>query len=175
MNRRTALRNVVLLSAGAALLPSCVSKDGTVALPLKNLSLTTSQEGMMAALSETIIPETNDFIGAGDLRSHEFVLTIVDDCHSPEDQKAFTEGMKEFEQACERKWQKSFNSCSPQQKKEFIQDVEEKQHVPESAVSFYQTTKRYTIQSFTSSKEYMTDIRNYKMAPGPNYKGCVPA
>jgi hypothetical protein len=174
MNRRTALRHVVLLSAGAALLPSCVSNDRTAAIPLKNLSLTGSQEDMMAALSEAIVPKTNDFIGASDLKSHEFVLTMVDDCHGPEDQQQFSSGMKQFEEACEKKWKTSFVECSPEQRKEFLQDVEKKQDVPEDAVKFYQTTKRYTLQSFTSSKEYMTNIRDYKMVPGPNFKGCVP-
>jgi hypothetical protein len=173
MNRRTALRHVVLLSAGAALLPSCTGNDKTATIPLKNLSLTPSQEDMMAALSEAIIPKTTSFIGASDLRSHEFVLIMVDDCHSPEDQKAFMDGMKEFETACDQKWQKSFTKCSPQQKKEFLQDAEKKQNMTENAVKFYQATKRYSLQSFTSSERYMTDIRNYKMVPGPNYKGCV--
>ena len=57
MNRRTALRNVVIISAGASLLPSCLSKD-KVSIPLKNISLTGSQEKMLAELadSEGIIP-----------------------------------------------------------------------------------------------------------------------
>lgn len=175
MNRRTALRNVILLSAGAALLPSCASNDKTASIPLKNLSITGSEEDMLAALSEAIIPKTNDFIGASDLKAHEFVLTMVDDCHSPEDQQQFTKGMKQFADACDRKMNSSFTNCTPAQKKAFLQLAEKKQDIPEDALRFYETTKRYTLQSFTSSKEYMTDIRNYKMVPGPNFKGCVPA
>jgi hypothetical protein len=174
MNRRAAIRNVILLSAGAALLPSCVSNDKTASIPLKNLSLTAGEEDMLAALSEAIIPKTKDFIGAAELKTHEFVLTMVDDCHSPEDQQQFTKGMKQFAAACEKKMNSSFVSCTPAQKKEFLQLAEKKQDIPEDALKFYQTTKQYTLQSFTSSKEYMTDIRNYKMVPGPDYKGCVP-
>ena len=50
----------------------------------------------------------------------------------------------------------------------------EKKDIPEDALKFYGTVKRYTVQSFTSSKEYMTDIRKYEMVPGPDFKGCVP-
>lgn len=175
MNRRTAIRHVVLITAGAALLPSCAQQDKAASIPLKNLSLSGADEDMMAALSEAIMPKTNQFIGSSDLRSHEFVLTMIDDCHSPEDQQKFTNGIKQFEEACQKKMNTSFVKCTPAQKKEFLKLAEKKQDMPEDAVKFYETTKRYTLQSFTSSKQYMTDIRDYKLVPGFNYKGCVPA
>jgi len=172
MNRRTAIRNVVVITAGASLLPSCLHTDKPT-ITLKNIPLTGSQENMIAGLTETIIPRTNAFIGAADLRAHEFVLTMVDDCMPPEEQQKFTTGMKDFETVCRQQWNNSFTECSPQQRKELLQRLEQKQEVPENAVYFYETTKRYTVQSFTSSKQYMLDIRKYKMVPGNNYKGCV--
>ena len=54
-------------------------------------------------------------------------------------------------------------------------DIENKKDIPEDLLKFYGTVKRYTVQSFTSSKEYLTDIRKYKMVPGPDFKGCVTA
>jgi hypothetical protein len=129
---------------------------------------------MLAELTETIIPKTKNFIGAKDLKAHEFILTMVDDCTSPEDQQKFTEGMKQFEESCQKKWNSSFVKCSAQQRNELLQSVEKKQDIPEDALKFYGTVKRYTVQSFTSSKDYMTGIRKYKMVPGPNFKGCVP-
>jgi hypothetical protein len=172
MNRRTAIRNVVLLSAGATLLPSCHHED-KISLPLKNISLSGSQEKMLAELSETIFPKTSTFIGAKDIKAHEFVLTMVDDCTAPEDQKKFTSGMKSFEDTCNEKMNRAFENCTLQQRMEFLQQVEKKQDVPDDAVNFYWTVKRYTIQGFTSSKEFMTDIRKYKLVPGGNYRGCV--
>lgn len=173
MNRRTAIRQAVFISAGAVLLPSCM-QDDKPSIVVKNLSLTGSQENMLAALTETIIPKTGSFIGAGDLKAHEFVLTMLDDCSSPEEQQQFTTGIKLFEEGCKKKWDHSFVKCSPAEKKEWLQMLEKKTDVPEEAVAFYQATKRYTVQSFTSSKEYMTTVRNYKMVPGNDFKGCVP-
>jgi len=173
MNRRTAIRNVVIISAGAGLLPSCLQHD-KASISLKNISLLRSQEEMLNELAETIIPKTINFIGARDLKAHEFVLTMVDDCMAPEDQKKFTGGMSLFEDACKKKWNNSFINCSSQQRIELLQLVEKKQDIPEDALKFYGTVKHYTVQSFTSSKEYMTDIRKYKMVPGPDFKGCVP-
>jgi Gluconate 2-dehydrogenase subunit 3 len=173
MNRRTAIRNVVVISAGATLLPSCLQQDSGT-LSLKNISLSGSQEKMLAELAETIIPKTITFPGAKDINTHEFILTMVDDCSSPEEQQKFTRGMKTFEDACKKKVDNSFVNATAQQRKEFLQLVEKKQDIPEEATGFYGTVKRYTVQSFTSSKQYMTDIRKYKMVPGGNYKGCVP-
>jgi hypothetical protein len=173
MNRRTAIRNVVIITAGAGLLPSCAGGEDKASITLKHIPLTANQENMLAELAETIIPKTNNFVGAKDLRAHEFVLMMVDDCTSPEDRQLFIDGMKDFDTACEKKHQHSFAKCTPEQRKEWLQLMETKQGVPKNAVMFYQTTKRLTIQSFVSSKEYMIGVRNYKMVPGNHYKGCV--
>lgn len=174
MNRRTAIRNVVIISAGAGLLPSCMHTDKS-SVPLKNISITGSQEQMLAELTETIIPRANNFIGAKDLKSHEFILTMIDDCASPEDQKKFTDGLKAFDKLSHDKYGQIFTGYTLEQKKSLLSDIEKKKDVPDDAMNFYKTVKRYTVQSFTSSKQYMTDIRKYKMVPGPNFKGCVPA
>jgi hypothetical protein len=164
---------VMIISAGTALLPACVQNDKS-SISLKNIPLTRLQEQMLAVLTETIIPKTSNFTGANDLQAHEFVLTMMDDCASPADQQKFTAGMQSFDEACKKKWNNSFVKCTPQQRNELLQSMEKKQDVPEQALAFYRTVKHYTLQSFTSSKEYMTGIKKYKMVPGPGFKGCVP-
>jgi len=173
MNRRTAIRNVVFISAGAGLLPSCMQENKN-SIPLKNISVTGSQEQMLGELTESILPKTKNFIGAKDIKAHEFVLTMVDDCVSPEDQKKFTDGLKAFDKLSHDKFGQIFTSYTPRQKHSLLTDIENKKDIPEDVLKFYGTVKRYTIQSFTSSKEYMTGIRKYKMVPGYNFKGCVP-
>ena len=174
MNRRTAIRNVVIFTAGAGLLPSCMGGEEKASIALKHISLTGAQESMLAELAGTIIPKTKDFVGAKDLKAHEFVLTMVDDCSLPEEQQTFINGMKEFDTACKKLHHHTFAECDPGQRKEWLRVVELKQAVPRDAIIFYETTKRLTIQSFVSSKEYMTGVRNYKMVPGNHFKGCVP-
>ncbi|MGZ8540774.1 MAG: gluconate 2-dehydrogenase subunit 3 family protein [Chitinophagaceae bacterium] len=172
MNRRSAIRNVVIISAGAGLLPSCMNNDKGV-IPLKNISVTGSQEQMLAGLTEAIIPKTKNFIGAKDLGAHEFVLTMIDDCTSPEEQEKFTDGLKAFDKLSHDKFGQLFTSCTARQKRSLLADIENKKDIPEDVVKFYGTVKRYTVQSFASSKEYLTGIRKYKMVPGPDFKGCV--
>ncbi|MES1217588.1 MAG: gluconate 2-dehydrogenase subunit 3 family protein [Bacteroidota bacterium] len=173
MNRRSAIRNVVIISAGASLLPSCIQKHDA-GFPLKNISVSGSQQDMLAELAETIIPKTPNFVGAKDLKAHEFILTMVDDCATPEDQKKFTDGLQAFDKLSHDKFGQIFKSFTPAQKKELLTAIESKENIPEEALNFYGTVKRYTLQNFTSSQEYMVGIRKYKMVPGPVYKGCVP-
>jgi hypothetical protein len=173
MNRRTAIRNVVIISAGSTILPSCFQNDKTL-FPLKNISLTGSQQGMLADLAETIIPKTKNFIGANDLKAHEFLLTMVDDCYKPEDQQKFTEGLKAFDKLSHDKHGQLFTGYTTEQKKDLLAAMEAKKDISEDALQFYQTVKRHTVQAFTSSKEYLIDVRHYKIVPGGNFKGCVP-
>jgi hypothetical protein len=173
MKRRTAIRNVVIISAGASLLPSCVQESSS-SIPLKHISITGSQEQMLAQLTEAIIPKTKDFVGANDLKAHEFMLTMVDDCASPEEQKSFTEGLKDFDKLSNDKFGKAFSNITPEQKRSLMADIESKKDIPENVQKFYGNVKRYTLQSFTSSEKYLLDIRKYKQTPGGNFKGCVP-
>jgi len=173
MKRRTAIRNVVIISAGASLLPSCMQESSS-SIPLKHISVTGSQEQVLAHLTEAIIPKTKDFVGANDLKAHEFMLTMIDDCVSPDEQKNFTQGLEDFDKLSHDKFGKAFASFSPEQKRSLITDIESKKDIPENVQKFYATVKRYTVQSFTSSEKYLLDIRKYKQTPGGDFKGCVP-
>jgi len=174
MNRRTAIRNVIIISAGAGLLPSCMGEDKS-SIVLKNISITGSQEKMLAALTESIIPKTKDFVGANDLKAHEFLLTMIDDCTPPGDQKKFIDGLKGFDKLSHDEFGQLFISYTAEQRKELLETIESKKDVPEDVLKFYGTVKRYTVQSFTSSRDYLTDIRKYKIVPGSDFKGCVTA
>ena len=171
MNRRNAIRTALIFSAGTALLPSCLQKDKAT-IPLKNISITGGQENMLAQLADTILPKTN-FIGAADVKAHEFLLMMVDDCLPPERQKIFTNGLQQFDKWVDKKYGNSFANCTPQQKAACLTEVENKKEVPDEAVQFYQISKQHILQAFTSSKQYMLQVRHYNMVPGPNYKGCV--
>jgi len=172
MQRRTVIRNLVIISAGAGLLPSCFQpEEGSVVV--KNISINSSELKLLKALTDTIIPETNNFTGAKSLRSYEFLLRMIDECTSPEGQKKFTEGLKAFDQLSHDKFGQLFTGYTAEQKQSLLSEIENKEHVSEEAVNFYKTVKHYTIQSFTSSKQYMVDIKKYTMVPGSNFKGCV--
>lgn len=170
MDRRSALRSFVILSAGVALLPSC--KEGKVkgTVSLKNIQLSGDEENMLANLAETIVPVKSE--AAADA-AHYFVLAMVDDCYSAEDQGKFMEGLRKFEKTAQEKYNKSFAQCSTEQKHELLREMESKKESAEAINYFYNTTRSLAIQHYATSKYYLVNIRKFEMAPG-RYNGCFP-
>ena len=171
MNRRDAIFNFVVISAGVVLLPSCGQNEAAT-IPLKNISLTAGEEKLVRKLTSLIIPK-KDFIGAEDVNATEFTLMMVDDCHPPEKQAAFKEALQHFDKLATARYGKSFTNCTATQQNEFLTAMESKKDIPDNVLQFYRTTKGYTVQAFTSSKEFLTGVAKYKMVPGSNFKGCV--
>ncbi len=172
MNRRTALNHLVILSIGAAVLPSCGQPEQST-IKLKNLSLDKPGEDLLVQLTDAIIPARN-FMGDGQVKAHHFTLLMVDDCYAPEKQASFMAGLTEFDKFASLRQGSRFTACTPKQKNALLTELESKKSVPENALYFYETTRRHTIQAYTTSRDYMTNVLHYKMVPGSDFKGCVP-
>jgi hypothetical protein len=171
MKRRIAIRNLLLLSAGAAVLDACGSRE---AMGYKNIPLTDSQSDMLSELAEMIIPKTTDFVGAKDVKAPEFMLLMIDDCASPEEQAAFIDGLQKFDEACKATTGSTFVAATKEQRTAFLASLEGRNDErADNVVKFYRTVKRNTISSFMSSEEYLTKVRNYSLIP-PKFQGCVP-
>ncbi|NJM25996.1 MAG: gluconate 2-dehydrogenase subunit 3 family protein [Bacteroidia bacterium] len=176
MDRRDAIKTLVVVTAGSTLLAGCEDK---ASITLTNIPLTGSQEDLVAAIAETLIPKTENFVGAQDLRSHEFALVMMDDCASPEDQKLFTDAMTQFDEACKAQTKKRFAKLSPEDRRTFLlrlearETVHEQPEVNENIMRFYTTMRQFTIRSFTTSEQYLTQIRDFNLVPPP-FQACVP-
>ena len=169
ITRRVAIKNLLIVTAGVAILPSCFQENTTV--KLKNLDISRAQEEVLASLTDAIIPKT-DTPGARDIAAHLFVLKMIDDCYSKEEQETFTKGFKEFDRFTTDKFKKSFNELKALQKKELLTQLEKNEGNPEAVKSFYQSAKSLTILGFTTSKYYLTEVKNYNIIPG-TYQGSV--
>ena len=172
MDRRSAVRNFIVFSAGVTLLPSCLQQDSKASLPLKNIRVNADQEKMMGELTETILP-TNDTPGAKGISSHLFVLMMVDDCFKKEEQEKFIKGLQQFDELSNKKTGGSFVKATAAQRAALLKEIENKKDTPEDVSAFYNATKRLTIQSFTGSKYFLTKVRPYEMAPG-RFHGSFP-
>ncbi|HEV2478171.1 MAG TPA: hypothetical protein VGS79_00845, partial [Puia sp.] len=51
--------------------------------------------------------------------------------------------------------------------------LETKKFPDQDLIFFYTTTKKLTIQAYTSSQYYLTKIQVYELVPG-RWHGCVP-
>lgn len=170
MDRRSALRNFVILSAGIAFMPSCRDEQVKGVVSLKNIQLSGDQELLLANLSETILPVKGE---APADAAHLFVLTMVDDCYSKEEQQQFLAGLQQFEELARKKFSTSFVACSAEQKHALLTELESKKEAKEAVNYFYNTTRSLTLQHYTSSKYYLVNVRKFEMAPG-RYHGCFP-
>jgi hypothetical protein len=171
MNRRNAIRAIVLVSAGSAALSSCLTSEKKNSLALKRINITGKQQELLAALTQSIIP-TTDTPGAKEVKSHEFILRMIDDCASPADQQKFTSGMEQFEAFTQKKYGESFASLTDKQKKELLNNLQTQKEAPEQVTAFYKSVRGMTLQSYTGSEYYMTNVSKYNIIP-KQYKGCV--
>ncbi len=173
MDRRSAIRSFIIVSAGASLLPSCLQKENSrAAILLNNIQVSGDQEKLLATLTETILPTTTT-PGAAGLSPHAYVLMMVDDCFIKEEQEKFMKGLQQFDEAAKKKNGSSFLNSDASQKTKLLKALESKKDIPEEVVSFYSAVKELTIQSFTGSKYYLTEVRKYDMVPG-RFHGCFP-
>jgi hypothetical protein len=170
ITRRAAIRNLLIVTAGVALLPSCL-QDHT-SIKLNSLDINSDHEKILASLTDAIIPKT-DTPGALDLSAHLFVLKMVDDCYTKEEQQVFMTGFEEFNRKVKDKYQKSFADLTGSQKEEFLSELEGAKNVNESLKSFYASAKRLTVLGYTTSKYYLADVKKFSLIPG-KYEGSVP-
>ena len=172
MDRRSSIKTLLIISAGAALLPSCLHEDKKSSLSLKNIKVDSKDENLLAELSETIIPKSNT-PGAKDVKASAFALMMLDDCYAPADQDKFLKGMKEFNELSKKKFKKSFVDCSTAERLEVLKSIQDKKDIPENVSYFFNSMKRLTLQAYTSSEYYLTKVHVYQLVPGRFY-GCVP-
>ena len=170
ITRRIAIRNLMLVTAGTLLLPSCL--EGSASIKLINIDIDAGKEGILAALTDAIIPKT-DTPGAKDISAHLFALKMVDDCYTKDEQKAFMQGFEEFNRMVENKYNSSFSKLQAPQQEELLSQLEKGNDVPEAIKSFYSSTKRLTILGYTTSKYFLSEVKHFSLLPG-KYQGAVP-
>jgi len=163
INRRSAIKQFIILSAGVALLPSCKSNKKTSLY--NNILIDEDQQAMLAEVAETIVPAT-DTPGAKDLSAHIFALQMMNDCYKAEDRENFVKGMQQFEDNVQKQYSKSFVQCNTAERQAIIAAAEARKDAKDEARFFYNTLKRLTVQAYTSSKYYLTNIQVYKLVPG---------
>ena len=172
INRRTAIRQLAIISAGAALLPSCLQRHAKPSVSLKNFTVTGDQEKLLEELTATLIP-TDTTPGAREVSAHLFALRMVDDCSPKTDQEKFMKGLVSFDEASKTASGKSFAEASPAQREALLSAIESKKLPGEELNFFYSTTKKLTILAYSSSQFFLTKVQVYELVPG-RFHGCVP-
>lgn len=165
MNRRSALKNLSMV-LGTNALPSWAYQWNTQSF--------TAAQGpnteLLGAVVNAIIPET-DSPGAKTIGAHLYIERMVKDCMSKEDQQAFQNGLQKLVSSALKNHQKTFQQLSSQDQINLLTGLQNSS-MPEDN-QFFKRIKGLTIASYTSSEYFLTQHRNYTIAPG-FYHGCVP-
>ncbi|OKL42049.1 gluconate 2-dehydrogenase subunit 3 family protein [Pontibacter flavimaris] len=171
MDRRSAVKGLLIFAGSVAVLPSCVLEEGKASIPLDHLDVSAGEEELLAEVVETLIPAT-DTPGAKAMGLHLFTLKMLDDCYSREDQQTFMTGMTAFAELAKEQTGKRFTKCSPEQRQQVVASVNTRQ-APEEVLTFYNILKGETIKGYLNSELVMTTLRVYELVPG-RYEAYYP-
>lgn len=155
MNRRTALRQLFILAGGVWMATSCDPRPNSPSIELRNIDLSRSDEDFLGQLVDAIIP-TTDSPGGRELNLHLFVMKMLDDCASPEQQQQFLEGLVLAEQVKDK---------GGDQQRAYLNDLPKED-------TFYSFLKRRTLQGYKNSAYVMKNKLIYELVPG-RYNGAV--
>lgn len=165
MERRFAIKQILFMAGGMALLPSCLRDAGKSSIALKTIDVSLDQEHLMADIAETIIPATKT-PGAKDLNLHLFILKMLDDCYEKEDQHLFFKGLDEVQDKSEKQFSKTFQKLTVPQREQVLVSIEKEPNGSPEIKRFYDIMKSRTIEGYLSSKFVMTNLVVWELVPG---------
>ncbi|MFB2120472.1 gluconate 2-dehydrogenase subunit 3 family protein [Parapedobacter sp. 2B3] len=169
MDRRASIRTMLYIAGGTLVLPACFRQSGRTTIELTHLVVSDADEAMLETLVETLIPAT-DNPGGKALLLHLFVLKMVDDCHGPEDQQSFAEGLRVFTGWARKELSVEFKDAEKEKRETLLARIDD---AGDLVGKFFSLVKRRAIQGYMNSKYVMTNLVKYELVPG-RYDGYFP-
>lgn len=160
---------------GEFFLAGCKNPEAGVG---ESAKFTESDIAFLDEVAETILPKTST-PGAKDAKVGQFMTVFVNDCYEEKDQKAFHEGIKKINEACEKMHNHGFMKAAPEHRKEVLVALDkeradyQKNKKPEDPNHYFQYFKQLTIMGYFTSKEGREGATNYQPVPG-KYIGDIP-
>ena len=99
---------------------------------------------------------------------------MVDDCSTKEEQDRFVNGMQAFSELTKKITGKSFLDANTTERRKTIEAVVSINEKDSPIAAFYSEVKKRTIQAYTGSEYFLTQVQVYELIPG-RYHGCVSA
>lgn len=173
MERRSAIRDLVIIAGGAVLLPACKGSPENSYVRVKNIKIDANQEKLLAAIASTILPATGT-PGAGQVGAHLFVIKMVDDLYEKDVQQNFIKGLEQVEAIAGKRFDDSFINCTSEQKQQILLGIESKKGYSGEVLGFYEIMKQRTIEGYLSSEYVLKNVLKYEMIPTHKYDGYYP-
>ncbi len=171
MNRREAIRNILLASAGTVFLTNCSEANVVELLVDGRLQLDRRHRQYLAAISETMLPVAG--VSEKIPEPVGFVLTMLNDCHPPEEVRQFAAGFQQYKELMEESRLK-IRSSDPEEMLPVVKEILETTPPPEELAFFINTTAQLSVRNLMTSEYYMTEYQDYRLVPG-EWDGCAEA
>ena len=123
---------------------------------------------MLGDVVDTIIPRT-DTPGASDLGVQDFVELMVQDCFEKPVQEQLGTGLARLDKEAQSRFGQGFSALKSAQKLDLVKSLAGRK---DSEADFLNSVKNLTIQGYTSSEYFMTNVTKYELIPA-RYHGCV--
>ncbi len=177
MERREAIKRTIVFagitvsgSAAFTLLEGCQSKSDPSWQPV---FFTKQESVLVSSICNIIIPKT-ETPGAIELRLHEFVDIMLNDCIT-DAEKIFRKPLNDFSEDILKLYSKPFEKCSPSEKHQIVSDLEEKSNPEtdkEQKFQFYIILRDVIRFGYLSSEYVMNNLLDYQPIP-IEFKGCI--
>ena len=196
MTRREVIKRTALLSGYAlsatmiqGLLSGC---EADASLDWTPDFFSPEQGLQIAEMAETILPKSQDIVGAKDVFVHQFIDKFVKECFKPVDQENFVAGLNALNERSISELKKSVADLSSEDRLTFLNLIDqeakaeleqletaEKEEAPSSEEKkgddrpFFIQFKQLVIAGFFSSEEVGTKVLAYDPIPG-EFIPCMP-
>ena len=170
MNRREAIRNLVLVGgAMAAITPVSFLSQACNRSSNKSEGLfNDDQKKVVEEIADTIIPAT-DIPGAKRAGVGPFIIMMIQDCYPKDIQSTFIEGINEVEKKATSKFDQAFVAMDAVKRKALLEEFKEAEDGKEK--EFFLLIRELTFLGYFTSEIGATQALNYVQVPG-NYDGC---
>jgi hypothetical protein len=173
MNRRDALKSVMLLMGGTvigstALLTGCAPES-----QLKDLNFSPEDLSFLDEIGETIIP-TTDTPGAKATKIGEFMQMMVKDCYDADQQTTFITGINTIRTDFKTETSKDFMDATAEERLAFLNALHQKYVASgeEKQPEIIQMLRDLTVLGYFSSEIGATQALRYVETPG-RFDPCV--
>jgi hypothetical protein len=172
MKRRQAIRNLAIATAAAYLLPACKGEPAAKETAASGkLALDADQRKLLDQLTEALLPRAKTEVKTPETTS-DFILAVLNDCHSPEDASRYLGGLRELQAHVAKQYKTDFGALAAAQQAEVFAMLGKPDGHGEPLKFFAETTRGLTIEHFTSSEFFLKNVIKWEFVPG-RFVGCA--
>lgn len=174
MNRRDALKSVVLMMGGTMVGASAILTGCTPEHQIEGLNFMPEDIAFLDEIGDTIIPET-DTPGAKAAGIGSFMVMMVKDCYTADQQKTFVDGLNTISKEFEAQNGKDFVGAPAEERLAYLNGMFEQYKASGQSrePQVINMLRDLTVLGYFTSEVGATQALNFVETPG-RFDPCIP-